>query len=423
MKASYYNVFVPYNEEYILFNTQKGSLFLIDSQVKDLLEKNELSSFDEEFIEVLKRNGILVDDDKNERDTVALMLNKTRHDKTSLDFHIITTYECNVSCVHCYEKKETKRMDEKSAECVIEFIKGLTVKSSRLAITFFGGEPLLNMAVNLKIAKKLSEWCKETQKEFSLSVVTNGTLLTSENIENLAVYNCKVVVMLDGPKDIHDQRRRYKNGKGTFNDILEGLHQATDYNLDVTVRITVDDTNNDHIESLLKFLKDDNLDTVRISIKPTFNTSPACRWYDCVLAEPWSKVQTQLVNKAQDMNFPVDQPGKPSSRACLARNISYFTIDPYLRLFKCTVLVPYERNAVGTINTKDFWPTFNQLNIDFLSRDPLLLHECRECNLVPACLGGCPAHVLEAEGTTHGKVCDKPGLYEIVKNYANSRGT
>ncbi|MBU7027892.1 MAG: hypothetical protein HXS48_13230, partial [Theionarchaea archaeon] len=48
MKASYYNVFFPFEDNYILFNTLRGTIFVVDSEIKTLLEKNEVSSLTEE---------------------------------------------------------------------------------------------------------------------------------------------------------------------------------------------------------------------------------------------------------------------------------------------------------------------------------------------------------------------------------------
>ena len=127
-------------------------------------------------------------------------------------------------------------------------------------------------------------------------------------------------------------------------------------------------------------------------------------------------IVNDLYSAARSMNFKTEDSQKPSPRtACSAQKMSYFTIDPYLRLFKCAILPPYQKNAVGVVRVEDFRPVFNHVNIDFLSRDPMAIEPCNTCELVPLCRGGCPVEIYETQGTTHGYVCRKPGFYEIIK--------
>jgi uncharacterized protein len=422
MKASYYNVFFPFEDQYILFNTLRGSIFVVDDEIKNFLEKNEVFSLSEEYKDIFTNNGIIVEDQLNEQDAYKLMYERSKYNTASTSLHVITTYNCNLACTYCYEGKgeiECKTADEKTAHCAIQFIKNLTENnnSESLHIELFGGEPLLNMPINLLVVKKLSTWCQENNKNFSVNAITNGTLSTEKNVEDLAQYNCSFLVTLDGPKEIHDRRRIYKNGSGTFDDIIEGLHRVRDLDLGLMIRINVDEANKEHIIPLFEYLKDNDLSNVVISIKSVFKISPACLSYSyCMPDMEGKRVVTSLYTVARSMGFRAEDPEKPSPLgACSAQKASYFTIDPYLRLFKCAILPPYEKNCVGTVSIKDANPMFNHVNIDFLSRDPMIIEPCSTCKLVPVCRGGCPAEIYGVRNTTHGYVCRKPGLYETLK--------
>ena len=335
--------------------------------------------------------------------------------------HIATTYACNLACVYCYEGKgtlEQKCMDERGANCSVKFIKDLAEPSSTpLRIGLFGGEPLLNMPINLMIAKELSKWCEEHNKEFHLTALTNGTLSTEKNVEDLAQYDCDFVVNIDGPRNVHDQRRIFKNGKGSFDDIIDGLHRVAEHGLQIVIRVNVDKTNKDRIVPLFEFLKDEGLTDVVLIIKSVFNTSPACSSYSYCMSDIEDQVVVNHLYKiAKAMNFKIGKQTKLSPQgACLAQQASYFTIDPYLRLFKCNLLLPFEKNAVGIIDPESSKPLYNQLYIDFLSRDPLALDECRECTLIPLCRGGCLAEALETKGTTYTHVCRKSGIIKVLE--------
>ncbi|MGC1121532.1 MAG: radical SAM protein [Candidatus Methanofastidiosia archaeon] len=420
MKPSYYNVFFPFEDTYILFNTLRGTIYVVDDDVKRVLETGDIEALGEDYRDAFKNNGIIVEDNLNEQDMYSLLYSGSKYNTVSTSLHVITTYACNLACIYCYEGKgelERKSMDEKTADRAIQFIKEHTLNnnSRRLGIELFGGEPLLNMPINERVVRELSTWCQENGLTFSVNAITNGTLCSRENVEKLAQYTCSFLVTLDGPEKIHDQRRVYKNGEGTFQDIVEGLHRVKDNDLGIMIRVNVDKTNKNEIVTLLEYLKREGLDKVVISIKPVFNTSPACLSYGyCMPDLEGLKRVNELYAAARNMGFMTEEPERPTPQgACSAQRASYFTIDPHLRLFKCAILPPYEKNAVGVVG-EDSKPVFNYVNVDFLSRDPLALETCRECQIVPVCRGGCPAEVYETQGTTHGYVCRKSGFYETL---------
>ncbi|MBU7029732.1 MAG: radical SAM protein [Theionarchaea archaeon] len=422
MKVSHYNIFFPFNEEYVLFNTLEGSIFMVDSETKDLLEKNEISSLNKEQIRAFVDNGIIVEDKLNEQNAYRILYERSKYTTSLTDVEVVTTYECNLACIYCYEGKgelEHKRMDEKTVKCVIEFVQRLAKNnhSSTLRADLFGGEPFLNMPVNLILAKELSKWCEENNKSFLMSAFTNGTLSTEKVVEDLAQYNCEFVVVIDGPKEIHDQRRVYKNGKGTFDNIIDGLRRITDYGLGIGIRINVDKTNKEHVVPFFEFLKEEGLTDVSLSIKPVFNTSPACSSYRyCMSDIEELLVIKHLNNIARSMNFTTGNlEGLSPLGVCDAQKLLHFVIDPYLRLFKCNIQLPFEKNVVGIINPENSEPTFNYVNVDFMSRDPLAINRCRMCKLAPICRGGCLAEIYETQGDAHGYVCRKECTYEALQ--------
>ncbi|MBU7019285.1 MAG: SDR family NAD(P)-dependent oxidoreductase [Theionarchaea archaeon] len=415
LKPSYYNVFFPFEDGFILFNTRRGSLFFVDSRVKKALE-NDVSSLDRRFLEPFKDTGVLIEE-IDEKESIAFQYISSRFDTTATDVHIIPTYQCNLSCVYCSEKTG-KSMDEKGARCTVEFVKAQAVKnrSTTLRVELFGGEPLLNVPVTLLIARELNTWCEENGKEFFLSMLTNGTLLSPEIIEELALYNCQFVTVLEGPQEIHDQRRIYKNGKGTFGDIIRGLHHLLDNNIKAQIRIRVDETNRDHLCALFAFLKDSNLHRVRTSLTLVGATPRFCGWNTyCVPDEKVSLIDFNIIAAAETMNLNIVQEKDLSLRGlCSAQRASYFAVDPFLRLYKCSLLPPAEKYSVGVVAGED--PLLNQMNTDFLSRNPLEIETCTTCTLLPVCGGGCAAQSLRTFGTTHNKVCNRPALLKVLKS-------
>lgn len=54
-------------------------------------------------------------------------------------------------------------------------------------------------------------------------MTTNGTLLTMDIARFLAENNFEVLISLDGSKNEHNEYRKFANGKGSFDTIMNNL--------------------------------------------------------------------------------------------------------------------------------------------------------------------------------------------------------
>ena len=106
-------------------------------------------------------------------------------------------------------------------EYIFKIIKGRNKKE--FALSFYGGEPLLNFE-NIKrivdFSKKLFNGWKLT-----FSITTNGTLINNEIIDFLISNDFQILISIDGPKAIHDAKRIFPNGKGSFELIMNNLEK------------------------------------------------------------------------------------------------------------------------------------------------------------------------------------------------------
>lgn len=143
------------------------------------------------------------------------------------------TERCNLRCKYCIYSDENESyrgfdvhdMTWETAKAAIDY--GLQHSGKNLAITFYGGEPLLHF----DLIKKCVEYSQKNArgKELGYSMTTNLTLMTKEIAEYLASINSfSVVCSIDGPKEIHDENRLTVNGKGSFDKAIQGLKYLVD---------------------------------------------------------------------------------------------------------------------------------------------------------------------------------------------------
>ncbi len=137
------------------------------------------------------------------------------------------TNKCNLACTYCYEYGEDKIVDttcdpapnymsEETARASVDFMFEQSGDLPVAHLTFFGGETLLNFRVLKKTAAYARERAKELGKDVDFSLTTNGTLLRDEVIDWLADNRVGVTVSIDGPKEMQDRFRVFKNGMGSY---------------------------------------------------------------------------------------------------------------------------------------------------------------------------------------------------------------
>ncbi len=128
--------------------------------------------------------------------------------------------KCNLHCTYCYEPENAKygpspvQMDWDMARTSVDFLFQRAGKNREVNLIFFGGEALLNFKLMRDVVAYAEEKGGECGKKVEFSLTTNGTLLTDEIIDFFQEHRFGVTVSMDGPKDLHDQRRSFLTNRG-----------------------------------------------------------------------------------------------------------------------------------------------------------------------------------------------------------------
>ncbi len=148
-----------------------------------------------------------------------------KHPVAAMDLFVVQS--CNLSCLYCYGDDgtygERAWMSEKTAMQAVDWLIDASGCVKTLRINFFGGEPLLNFPLMKTIVSYVLARGEAAEKKTLFQVTTNGTLLDDEIIIFLQKHDFKVLVSLDGPKDIHDKQRRFADGGGSYDAVTKHL--------------------------------------------------------------------------------------------------------------------------------------------------------------------------------------------------------
>ncbi len=158
------------------------------------------------------------------------------HLKSSQRIVLEVTQDCNFRCNYCgfggqYQFSRThtrKTMNFEIAKDSIDFLLNVIDENNRSfllgdkGIGFYGGEPLLNF----ELIKKCVQYVKEIRpdEEFRYSFTTNGSLLKGEILDFVVENDFKILVSLDGPEEIHNRNRVFKNNRKSFKAIYNNLN-------------------------------------------------------------------------------------------------------------------------------------------------------------------------------------------------------
>ena len=241
-----YKLFDLSDDNSLVFFPQDPSLFRIKPIIKDILliEEKSISGLKNKYsadainealkeLETVKNRGFL-----NNRATKKYWnsFKGIKQDEifpTSMTLHV--AQDCNMVCSYCFaeggsfgkEIKE-KRMSWDIARRSIDwFMAKHKNKEEPVSIGFFGGEPLLNKEVIEKALKHTREnYSNEQYPAIRLLFTTNGTLFTEDFIRILYEYKCSFTVSLDAYQETHDRCRKYKDGRGTFDEIMKNISKV-----------------------------------------------------------------------------------------------------------------------------------------------------------------------------------------------------
>ncbi len=405
MYLTRYAFFVPTKTgKYALYNSFNNIFAIIDEELKAILESQEFSSLPPAYIDSLKDIGILREDDADELKMLEYKKKTLQFASGRTEFCILPTGICNLMCP-CDVPDKT--MDDTLVTAVIQAIKQETTqrKSTHLWITIAGGEPLLEPDITFRLSKELSEWAKKEDIIINNSIVTNGTLLCEDVIEKFFPYITSVQVTLEGPRHYHDKKRMYKNGKGTFDDIVQGLLLLKQSNIHTIINVPLTKENHMYIPELIDFLKgkgihEGGITHVRLFLSEGSNT---CLSYSplCNEGHPDAEILMEVWENVWKRGFRAT--AKPTQTPyCSCIKDGTYTIDPEGNVYKCIQMVNTPSERAGIL--KDTISTTNTF-YDVMSRNATKITECSQCKYAPLCAGGCPLRAKAQYNTYHAPDC------------------
>ncbi|MFZ5736222.1 MAG: radical SAM protein [Pseudomonadota bacterium] len=398
MKPSQFNVWTQLGDGvHLLYNTRSNALLRLSAELKRKAESylaRPGATDSDDLARQLVTLGFMIDDATDELALLKTAERTQRFDGRRLGLTICTTLACNLRCVYCYQKKDSALMSQDVQSKIVDYVDSRTPGLAALSVVYFGGEPLVGLPVIESLAQKFQGLAAARGFNYSAAAITNGYLLTEDTAKQLSACGVRSVqVTLDGPQRIHDQRRPQRNGKGSYDRILENLQRVVGRMEAVSLRVNIDKGNADAVPELLTDLDAAGLrGKVNVYFGLVDNATESCRDYgcNCFSKEQFASELPKLQLTALRHGFVVDNyPG--GGMGCGATSASAYVVAPDGRLFKCYNHTGVDGSEVGHISGE-----LDQIRLSrWLAYDPFDYPKCKACDKLPLCLGSCPASAVE----------------------------
>lgn len=406
MKVSaFMNKFIIKNQlllHHSLYNTSvKINNSLLVDEVSNWTPNKKIEKFlSENFYEDLLKLGFLVNDDIDEYATANYFF---QQHLDSINIFMIVTQQCNFRCPYCFQdhKKGVMSLDvyKKSKDFLLNTLLSLDFRTKNVDISWFGGEPLLEVESIIDFMSSLKEESLIKQKNINIRglMSTNGYLLTTNIFERLVLSGVNYFqITIDGLAETHNKSRYLANKKESWDTIINNLIniKKTNYDFRIVLRTNYTKEIFEKFPEYLKFISENFGDDSRFQIY-----FEAVKDYGTIsgegefsVFEDESASNKQLIKLVKD-NSPLslELANKHyhtfKSLCCYAANPYQIAIDYDGTLKKCTFDLDNPKNIVG--NLFDIAP----VNLhNFASWTNYKIQEkCYNCSVYPVCFGKkCP---------------------------------
>ena len=462
MQPSMFNVRVPLpaRDEVFLMNTITDAQLVVSSDVVGLLDQVGTEAFEagrldreaRDSFELLLENGFLVDSREADRRNLDDYLGAVKSDTSELNVTVLTTLQCNFACDYCFQgdhgdyNQRADRMSPATAARVADWIEGELdrLHPEKFVLTFFGGEPLLNLPAMYDLAERA--WRVSTARGVSLfvNIITNGLLLTPEVVDRMLPFGLNgVKITLDGDRDTHNRMRPLRGGQGTFDRIVENV-RAVAGRVRIAIGGNFDESSVDSYPALLEYLaQQDFADKLsKIFFKPIVRVEPVSAkgiipltpiaakdalngtcmtslgsgaGKACDSCNVLDDKLSMLRNETRRLGFPTHD--GVHNGPCHVHKAHAHTIGPDGSLYACPGFTGQLALSTGHIDGRqDSWRETARER--FLRLSPW--KECGDCAYIPVCAGGCVAASHSQLGDMNVPTCHKHSLDSAIVSLAHS---
>ena len=177
---------------------------------------------------------------------------------------------CNISCSYCFYRRlcenrevaDAGRMSPATLEALVTC--ALSYGDELVSLCFQGGEPTLAGLDYFREAVRLEKKLARPGQTVENTLQTNGMLIDDDWARFLAEEDFLVGISLDGPAAVHDAHRRDAAGRGTHARVMQSLELLRRHGVRTNVLCVVGDEAAADARGLWEFWREAGLEWVQV---------------------------------------------------------------------------------------------------------------------------------------------------------------
>lgn len=412
---SRYNEFVlGLDGQNSLFNCRTRKWITLELKLYNILKNNvntvsEIERLHPSLYAVLIANKFIVENEETDISECISDLDAKLSAVDTLKITINPTLDCNLRCWYCYETHlNGSRMTSDTLELVEKFLKN-TLESkavSRFHLSFFGGEPLIEFdMVVLPLMKFVKEICEKLGVDLSIAFTTNGVLLSENILSQIKgiTSNVSFQIPFDGDEIHHNLVKKFPNGRGTYDLVVQNTKNAVLHNFRVVVRCNATKDNIVSFKYVINEFKDYiGLPNMRFSFHKVWQEAD-----DELFKSGIKNLKEDVFIESIQSN--INTFFGDSINPCYGDYLHNYVINYNGDVFKCTARDFNSKERIGILNSKGDID-FNESALIRINKS--LTTDCYSCRRLPFC----PICTQVRSESTNGKCPINITPKEIAEN-------
>ena len=137
---------------------------------------------------------------------------------------LFLNHACNLRCAYCYNGEHfARQMPWDIAKAGVEL--AIAQPGNKHRISFFGGEPLLEMDMIRRVMEYCRQRVDETGADLYHLVVTNAVLLNEQKLQFFLDNDVYVAVSIDGCRQAHEATRGFADGTSSYERVTDNARR------------------------------------------------------------------------------------------------------------------------------------------------------------------------------------------------------
>jgi uncharacterized protein len=403
----------PFSRTYAQANNDFMEIFNLLSSPRSIQSIFDQIALDDSLDEVFKTlitKGLVVTGDIDQTREGSPKFPEPSHNHLT----IFPTHNCNLNCVYCYAGGgETKKeIDCQTIDLAIDhFFKHLdTKKIKRVGLDFHGGgEPTVALDKLKYATETFKKRCADNEIKPHISMATN-LCFKKEALDWIISNQVDLTVSFDGLPEVQNTNRPFRNGKKSYDVVVDNIKRLRQANIPVGIRATV---TKEFAYLMPEIVQNAHaLGINGIHFEPVFEVGRCKRTRTKQpLANNFIDYFIKAFIQAIPLGIPIRTSGlrfmdHPRDHFCGACGTN-FAVTPEGFLSTCFEVVHPEDPASNYFFFGRIDPDRKRLEIDehklavLQSRTVDKIAQCKDCFLKWGCAGDCPVKAFRDTGSLH----------------------